>query len=687
MAKYQVPTVGGIRKVIRPGSTASSATTIDGLQGTTITLAQLATLLANLTNTGGGNIGTGAEAAISVGPGLAGGGPLVGVVNIRLTAPLGALGIVAEDGADGDQGPPGPQGPPGAAGVRGALGPPGDDGSDGDLGPPGPPGPAGPAGAMGTGSPGPQGPFGPVVFFLADDGADGDLGPPGPPGPLGATGNTGSTGATGGIGPAGAALFITADDGADGDLGPPGPPGPLGATGATGPQGPQGPAGSGGGGASGYGMIPDDPMQDDGMIPFIPTGTGPLTVNGPFGVESTATFEGNVNLTGGANATALSFTSTTQAFINASGVGAALILNANNNIQLKANANLGLEVNLNGQVLVGPASSNPSMIIYGGGSQQGLLVSAGNSASNFSLLCMSSQAAKQLFEVYGDGSVTIGTANTTAKGQGTLNVQNGYYLNGALLQTNAPGQYFVADDTSNDDGMIPPNSNGPQVLNGPLTIYGSGQVNWATQILAPSLGLNVYCGTQGSNTALLVGPASTTLSYLSVFGNGQVWAGPNAGTLGFQISTQGAMTISTPSSGNALTVAGLPAFQNGTFVGTLTGMSATTTATMRYAIVGNLCTIESPSSVIGTSNSSSLSMTGLPSICQPATQGPVLPCNVLNDGQNCFGAAGIAPQSSTVTFYIFETNILTNYLALNGNGFLTTGSKGLNSTTFTYSLL
>ena len=76
--KFQVPTVGGIRKVIRPGSTASSATTIAGLEGTTLTLAQLATLLANLTNTGGGNIGTGAEAAISVGPGLAGGGPLVG---------------------------------------------------------------------------------------------------------------------------------------------------------------------------------------------------------------------------------------------------------------------------------------------------------------------------------------------------------------------------------------------------------------------------------------------------------------------------------------------------------------------------------------------------------------------------------------------------------------------------------
>ena len=61
MAKFQVPTVGGIRKVIKPGATVSNATTIAGLEGTTLTLAQLSTLLANLVpNTGDGNIGTGA---------------------------------------------------------------------------------------------------------------------------------------------------------------------------------------------------------------------------------------------------------------------------------------------------------------------------------------------------------------------------------------------------------------------------------------------------------------------------------------------------------------------------------------------------------------------------------------------------------------------------------------------------
>ena len=267
MAKFQVPTVGGIRKVIRPGAAVSNATTIAGLEGTTLTLAQLSTLLANLVpNTGGGNIGTGAEAAISVGPGLAGGGVLVGVVPIRLTAPVGLAG---EDGPPGDDGVPGPAGKAGAPGATGGAGPPGpavfflaDDGADGDLGPPGPPGPLGASGATGTtGSTGAQGPIGPGLFFLADDGQDGDNGPPGAAGVAGATGTTGSTGAQGPIGPG---LFFLADDGQDGDLGPPGVPGPRGLPGPTSQC-----------------MMPEDANYDDqGFMPPTPVNFGPITANG-----------------------------------------------------------------------------------------------------------------------------------------------------------------------------------------------------------------------------------------------------------------------------------------------------------------------------------------------------------------------------------------------------------------------
>ncbi len=144
--KNQVPTVGGIRKVIRLQDNSATLTTIAEA------IAQLAALVTQLqqpVNTGGGNIGTGNEASIALGPGLSGGGTLVGNVPINLTIPAA---LFVEDGAEGDPGPPGAQGP---RGLQGIPGQPwfAEDGADGDPGPPGPQGIQGiqgPAGAAGS---------------------------------------------------------------------------------------------------------------------------------------------------------------------------------------------------------------------------------------------------------------------------------------------------------------------------------------------------------------------------------------------------------------------------------------------------------------------------------------------------------------------------------------------------------
>jgi hypothetical protein len=290
MKKIQLPAIGGIRKVIQPGATVTPGTTIAELGANTVTLAQLAALITQIqkqqVNTGGGNVGDGTEAVLIPGPGLSGGGPMLGSVPIRLTAPI-PFGL-DDGGGSGDDGPPGPSGAAGATGAQGPQGPAvfflADDGDTGDLGPPGPPGPtggAGPAGSTGltgaqgplgpavyldaeagadgdpgapgppgaagaagaTGVPGAQGPQGPAVFFLADDGDAGELGPPGPPGPAGSAGPTGNTGLTGAQGPLGPAVYLDAEAGADGDTGPPGPRGTTGNTGSTGLTGAQGPTG------------------------------------------------------------------------------------------------------------------------------------------------------------------------------------------------------------------------------------------------------------------------------------------------------------------------------------------------------------------------------------------------------------------------------------------------------------
>lgn len=144
MSKFQVPTVGGIRKVIKPGDPSSALTTI------TAVLQQLIDAVASLqapVNTGGGNIGTGNEATIVLGPGLSGGGTLVGNVPINLVQPPA---LIAEDGIDGDPGLQGIQGPRGLQGIQGVPGFFGEDGADGDWVPWGATGLTGLTGAVGA---------------------------------------------------------------------------------------------------------------------------------------------------------------------------------------------------------------------------------------------------------------------------------------------------------------------------------------------------------------------------------------------------------------------------------------------------------------------------------------------------------------------------------------------------------
>ena len=182
--KIQLPAIGGLRKVIK---VAASGTTIAEFGTQSITLAQLKTALgvsSSATQSGAsasGSGSTGATAAISPGVGLAGGGPLVGAVPLRVIAPIPAF--IWDDGGGGD-GDPGPPGTNGIIGVNGLPGPPGpavlfiDEGPEGEQGPPG--SNVGPPGAQGTtGLTGNPGPAGPAVYLVGDDGADGDPGPPG----------------------------------------------------------------------------------------------------------------------------------------------------------------------------------------------------------------------------------------------------------------------------------------------------------------------------------------------------------------------------------------------------------------------------------------------------------------------------------------------------------------------------
>jgi hypothetical protein len=146
--KFQLPVIGGIRKVLTQSANAAG-TTIAEIGDNTVTLAQLAALL-GVTAGGGGSAG--ATAFLNPGPGLSGGGPLVGTVGLYLTAPIPSR----KEGPEGERGRvvPGQPGQRGLPGVTVFMR--GQDGNDGRP-IPGLPGAPGVQGLPGATHRGPEG--------------------------------------------------------------------------------------------------------------------------------------------------------------------------------------------------------------------------------------------------------------------------------------------------------------------------------------------------------------------------------------------------------------------------------------------------------------------------------------------------------------------------------------------------
>lgn len=137
---------------------------------------------------------------------------------------------------------------------------------------------------------------------------------------------------------------------------------------------------------------------------------------------------------------------------------------------------------------------------------------------------------------------------------------------------------------------------------------------------------------------------------------------------------------------NGYELNGVAQFQSGTFLGTLTGMSSTTTGTFHYTIAGNICTISlaNAANVTGTSNANTMTLTGLPAVCQPATQYPCVPCFLEDNGTGALGAAQLSAGSGTIQF--LKAVVSGSAVGFSSAGFTTSGAKGMDSTVITYSL-
>jgi hypothetical protein len=113
--------------------------------------------------------------------------------------------------------------------------------------------------------------------------------------------------------------------------------------------------------------------------------------------------------------------------------------------------------------------------------------------------------------------------------------------------------------------------------------------------------------------------------------------------------------------------------QNGSFVATLTGFATTVTATVQYRIYNNVAYMFfDTTNPTGTSNATTMTMTGLPAVMNPSVDKFILCCTEDNGNTEQFSALAIS-SSGTCTFqkYLIGTGEFSSV------GFTTAGAKGL----------
>jgi hypothetical protein len=127
---------------------------------------------------------------------------------------------------------------------------------------------------------------------------------------------------------------------------------------------------------------------------------------------------------------------------------------------------------------------------------------------------------------------------------------------------------------------------------------------------------------------------------------------------------------------------------SGTFTGTLTGMTAATTGTVSWRKDGSRVTLYLTVSISGTSNTTAMTMTGVPAVIRPPTVSQHVLCVAVDAGDvvSCDVQTGTA---GTLTFLVGNTVALTGTnLQFVSTGFNASGVKGLpGGWTLSYSLV
>jgi hypothetical protein len=210
-------------------------------------------------------------------------------------------------------------------------------------------------------------------------------------------------------------------------------------------------------------------------------------------------------------------------------------------------------------------------------------------------------------------------------------------------------------------GYVPLNTNGEPVPSGKLTFSRTGtataQDSYSDSALTVANSNPVVLDSSGMLTTKVYLDPTTGFDYrikFSTSADAQIWVFDD---------------VVVPSRDLATIV-------EGSFTATLTGMTAATTGTVNYTITaddegaGKICTLHARAAITGTSNTTALTLTGLPAACTPNEAVLVLVA-ITDNTAAVQGGAQITADDTTITFSCDTP--------LSVTGFTNSGTKGLSA--------
>ncbi len=202
----------------------------------------------------------------------------------------------------------------------------------------------------------------------------------------------------------------------------------------------------------------------------------------------------------------------------------------------------------------------------------------------------------------------------------------------------------------------------------------------------PNKRIVINGGSSSADNAFVVNNFAANASFFNVRGDGQAQhsdgtaSAPGASFLndtdtGFYRDTNNQIGVA---------LAGVTAGQiaQGTFTGTLTGYAANPTGTVNYQRVGKIVTLWITSAITGTSNATTMTMTGLPAVIQTAsavsTTCTGFRADVTTGASSNVGLGWASINVGTMTFNLITASGVA-YYQTGANNFANTGTKGLDA--------